>query len=161
MLPFLCIRVGCPILVFDRLSRLQGLKSLQQNVKAHFIHASVIVYNNISEFKYKIITDHKLFGIELPNKCIKWITATTRIIILKEAACIAIFCTVRYKSQKGTTHFLEILTSKENQSYLPPKEDLCQCLSPSHISCAKSLDPVESNKQGSVFIKNKRTMDAN
>jgi hypothetical protein len=29
------------------------------------------MYNNISEFKCKTITDVKPFGIELPNKCIK------------------------------------------------------------------------------------------
>lgn len=40
------------------------------------MHASVVVYNNISEFKYKTITDDTPFGIELPNKCIKCVTRT-------------------------------------------------------------------------------------
>ena len=44
--------------------------------------------------------------------------------------------------------FQGILTSKETENYPPPKGDLCQCLSPSHISCAKCLDPVKSNRQG-------------
>jgi hypothetical protein len=111
------------------------------------MNVSVKAYNNISEFKCKTITNDKPFGIELPNKCIKWITKTKRSVVSKETAYIATFYTIRNKSQKGTTHFLKILTSKENQSYLPPKEDLCQCLSPSHISCAKSLDPVVSKKK--------------
>jgi hypothetical protein len=50
----------------------------------------------------------------------------------------------------------EVLTSKGNQSYLPPKEDLCQCLSPSRISCAKCLDPVMSNKHGPVLFVTKQ-----
>ena len=134
--------------------------SLQQNA-TYLMHASVEAYNNISEFKCKTITDDKPFGIELPNKCIKWITRTNWSVVSKETAYIAKFYTIRNKSQKGTTHFLKILTSKENQSYLPPKEDLCQCSSLSRISCAKSLDPVVRNKEGPEFIKKKLKMDRN
>jgi hypothetical protein len=84
--------------------------------------ASVAVYNNISEFKCKSVTDDKPFGTELPNKCIKGITRTNWSVVSKEVVYIPIFCIVRNKYQEGclTTTLDKMRSPYETGKYPEP-----------------------------------------
>jgi hypothetical protein len=84
--------------------------------------ASVAVYNNISEFKCKSVTDDKPFGTELPNKCIKGITRTNWSVVSKEVLYIPVFCIVSNKYQEGclTTTLDKMRSPYETGKYPEP-----------------------------------------